>query len=135
MWNSVNWKIWYDSLIKPSWTPDASIISLIWTILYPIIFISFGIIFYRTWKKKVPRKVILPFVINLIANFAFTPILFNLQNLSLATLDILIIWATIVWGITLIWKFSKVLSLVQIPYLIWVSIATFLQLSITLANF
>lgn len=135
MWNSMNWKIWYSSLIKPNWTPDASTISLIWTILYPIIFISFGIIFYLAWKKKVPKKIILPFVINLIANFTFTPILFNLQNLSLATLDILIIWATIVWGITLIWKFSKVLALVQIPYLIWVSIAAFLQLSITLANF
>lgn len=76
----------------------------------------------------------MPFIINLAANIAFTPILFGLQNLTLASIDILIVLGTIIWGMAVIWKYSKTLALVQIPYLTWVSIATILQLSITLSN-
>lgn len=133
MW-SENWQEWYSSLSKPSWTPEPKTISLIWTILYPIIFISFGIIFYRVFKKKYPKKIALPFIINLLANFAFTPILFSLQNLTLASIDILIVLGTIIWGVAAIWKYSKALALAQIPYLIWVTIATTLQLSIAFTN-
>lgn len=129
-----NWESWYQALQKPSWTPAASTISTVWTILYPIIFISFGIIFYKAIKGKISFIVALPFVINLIANFAFTPILFGLKNLPLASFDIFIVWLTIVWGMVSIWRYSKILTLSQIPYLSWVTVATVLQLSITFLN-
>lgn len=134
MLKSWNWEGWYQTLEKPDWTPSASTIGTIWTILYPIILVTFGIVFYQAWKKKIPFLVALPFLINLFANFAFTPILFGIKNLPLASLDILIVWLTIVWGMISIWQHVKILALLQIPYLVWVSIATFLQLSITFLN-
>jgi len=134
MLESWDWQDWYQALQKPSWTLGPGTIGTIWTILYPIIFVSFGMVFYKAIKRKIPFEVALPFIINLIANFAFTPILFGLKNLNLATIDILIVWITIVWGMVLIWPYLKILALIQIPYLVWVSIATFLQLSITFLN-
>ena len=134
MLESWNWQAWYQALTKPSWTPSGETIGIIWSILYPIIFVTFGIIFYKVYKKKFKSYVATPFIINLLANFAFTPIQFGLKNLPLAALDILIVWITIIWGIKIVWKSSKILSLAQIPYLIWVTIATILQLSITLSN-
>jgi len=134
MWESWDWESWYQALKKPAWTPAASTISTIWTILYPIIFVTFGIIFYKAIKREIPFILTLPFIINLIANFAFTPILFGLKNLPFTSFDILIVWLTIVWGMVSIWPESKVLALLQIPYLTWVSIATVLQLSITFLN-
>ncbi len=134
MLKSWNWESWYAALDKPSWTPSGETIGTIWSILYPIIFVTFGIIFYKVYKKKFKSYLAAPFIINLLANFAFTPIQFGLKNLPLAALDILIVWITIVWGMKLIWKYSKILSLAQIPYLTWVSIATLLQLSITFSN-
>lgn len=134
MLKSWNWESWYAALNKPSWTPGGETIGTIWGILYPIIFITFGIIFYKILKRKIPKYVAMPFIINLFANFAFTPIQFGLKNLPLAALDILIVWITIVWGMKVVWKYSKILSLAQIPYLTWVTIATILQLSITFAN-
>ncbi|HUV42758.1 MAG TPA: TspO/MBR family protein [Patescibacteria group bacterium] len=134
MLTSWNWQDWYQALVKPSWTPTSGTISTIWTILYPLILITFTVIFYRLIKKEIVLIVALPFIINLIANFAFTPILFGLKNLPLASFDILVVWLTIVWGMVAIFPHSKILAFLQIPYLIWVSIATFLQLSITLMN-
>ncbi len=128
------WIDWYNSLAKPAWTPQPGTIGLIWQILYPVILISFGFVFVQAFRGKIPGLVALPFAINLVANLIFTPIQFGWRNLPLAAVDILIVWATIIWCIVAIWQHYKWVSLAQIPYLIWVSIATVLQLSITLSN-
>ncbi len=125
---------WYDALLKPSWTPEPATIGLVWQILYPIIFLTFGFVFVQALRKKVPMRAALPFAINLAANLVFTPIQFGLRNLPLASLDILIVWATILWMGAAIWKHYKWIAVAQVPYFVWVSIATVLQLAITWLN-
>lgn len=125
---------WYASLIRPSFAPPAAAFGIAWSILYPIIFITFGIVFWLAAKKKIPRLVALPFALNLLYNFAFSPIQFGLQNNLLAAADIILLLATLIWAIFAIWKHSKVLALAQIPYLLWVSFATVLQISVTVLN-
>jgi benzodiazapine receptor len=78
--------------------------------------------------------VALPFAINLVANLIFTPIQFGMRNLPLATVDILIVWATIIGCMVAVWPHSRWVALAQVPYFIWVSLATVLQLSITAMN-
>ena len=85
-------------------------------------------------RKKLPWRVAIPFAVNLIANLVFTPIQFGLRNLPLAAVDIVIVWATIIWAVIAIWKHHKWVALAQVPYFVWVSIATVLQLSITWSN-
>ncbi|MGN6547385.1 MAG: TspO/MBR family protein [Aureliella sp.] len=128
------WRQWYDALEKPSWTPEPATIGLIWQILYPIIFITFGIVFVQALRGRLPWRVALPFAINFLANVAFTPIEFGLRNLPLATVDILIVWVTIVWMMVAVWRHLWWIAVAQLPYLIWVSIATVLQISITWMN-
>lgn len=130
----MDWLTWYNSLAKPSWTPAPSTIGLIWQILYPIILITFGFVLVQAIRNRVPRRVTIPFAINLIANIIFTPIQFGLRDLPLASIDILIVWATIPWLAIAIWPYHRWVALAQIPYFIWVSIATVLQLSITVMN-
>ena len=125
---------WYQSLAKPGWTPDPATIGLVWQILYPIIFVTFAFVFVQAVRKKIGWRVALPFAINLVANLAFTPIQFGLRNLTLAALDILVVWATILWMIAAVWKHYRWVAIAQVPYLVWVSIATVLQLSITWMN-
>ena len=64
----------------------------------------------------------------------FTPIEFQLRNLPLASVDILIAWGTIVWMVVGIWPHYKWVAVAQVPYFVWVSIAMVLQLSITWMN-
>lgn len=130
----MSWMEWYQSLWKPSWTPSPSTIGLIWRILYPIIIISLGFVIVQAIRRRIPWKSTLPFLVNLAANLAFTPIQFGLRNLPLATVDILIVWGSILWMMATIWKHSRWIAVAQVPYLIWVSIATVLQISITIMN-
>jgi benzodiazapine receptor len=130
----MTWTEWYNSLAKPSWTPAPSTIGLIWSILYPIIFVTFGFVFLQAIRRKVPWRVTLPFVINLIANLLFMPFFSGLRNVPLAAIDIVIVWATIIWMSLVIWKHYKWVAVAQVPYFVWVSIATVLQLSMTWMN-
>lgn len=130
----MNWLDWYQSLEKPSWTPAPATIGFIWQILYPIIAISFGFVFLQAARRKVSWWVAAPFAINLVGNLLFTPIQFGLQNLLLASVDILIVWGTIVWMIFAVWRHYRWVAAAQVPYFVWVSIATVLQLSITAMN-
>ena len=128
---------WYSQLIKPSWAPPSFIFGPVWTFLYAIIFISFGAVFYKAFTKQIPWIVALPFVLNLIFNFAFTPIQFGLKNNLLASIDILLVVGTLVWALYAIWHASPELRwivYVNIPYLLWGTFATCLQLTITFLN-
>ena len=128
------WIDWYNSLVKPSWTPAPSTITLIWIILYPIILISFGFVFVQTFRCKVPRRLAVPFAVNLLANLLFMPIFSGLRSVPLAAVDIVIVWATIIWCVISVWPHYRWVALAQGPYFVWVSLATVLQLSITWMN-
>lgn len=125
---------WYQSLVKPSWTPQPSTIGTIWTILYPIIIVAYGYVVFRVFRGTAPKYVLLPIAINVVANLAFTPLLFGARNLWLAAIDILIVLGTIVWSMAAIWPYARLAAVALVPYLVWVSTATVLQLSITAAN-
>lgn len=128
---------WYSQLIKPTWAPPSWIFGPVWTVLYIIIAYTFGTVFYKVFTKQIPCIVALPFVLNLVFNAAFTPLQFGLKNNILAAVDILLVLATLVWALSVVWK--KVPSLrfvvyLNIPYLLWVMFATYLQLTITYLN-
>jgi tryptophan-rich sensory protein len=130
----MDWMTWYNSLAKPAWTPAPSTIGLIWQILYPIILASFGFVMVQASRGKISWLVALPFIINLIANLIFTPIQFGMRNMPLAAVDILIVWGTIIWMMAAIYRSYPIVAVAQLPYLIWVSIATVLQIAITTMN-
>ena len=130
----MSWMEWYNSLVKPEWTPEPATIGLVWQILYPIILVTFGFVFIQAMRRKIPWRAAFPFALNLAANLAFTPIQFGLRSLLLAAADILLVWGTILWMMFAIWKFYRWVAVAQIPYLVWVSIATVLQLSISWSN-
>lgn len=125
---------WYATLIKPSFAPPAWIFGPVWTVLYIIIAISFVRVFYLIVKGIVPRVVAVPFILNLVFNFAFTPLQFGLQNNYLAAADILLVLGTLIWMIIAIRPYSAKLALAQVPYLLWVTFATVLQLTVTWLN-
>jgi len=125
---------WYDTLAKPSWTPPASFIGTMWTILYPIIIVVFGYMVVRVIRGDAPTTLLVPIVLNAVTNIAFTPIQFGLKNLPLASLDILLVLATIIWCMVAFWPYSRIASLALTPYLLWVATASTLQLSITWMN-
>lgn len=128
---------WYSQLIKPSWAPPSWLFGPVWTVLYAIIAISYGTIFYKVITKQISWIVALPFILNLFFNFIFTPIQFGLKNNLLASIDILLVLATLIWALYSLWHALPELRwivYVNLPYLLWVTFATCLQLTITYLN-
>ncbi len=125
---------WYQKLIKPSWAPPSWLFGPVWTFLSILIAVSFGKVFLMAYKKEVAFIVALPFILNLIFNLVFTPIQFGLRNNLLAAVDIVLVLATLVWAMAAIWPHVRWVTYLQIPYLLWVSFATVLQLSVTFLN-
>ncbi len=125
---------WYSQLIKPSWAPPSWLFGPVWSVLYVLIAISFGNVFWLLWKGRITFLIALPFILNLVFNFSFTPLQFTLQNNFLAALDILLVLSTLIWGMIVIYPYAPWITYIQIPYLLWVSFATILQLTITFLN-
>jgi benzodiazapine receptor len=137
---------WYQSIIRPDWAPPAWLFGPVWTVLYAIIAVTFDKVFYDAVQGRIPWMVALPFALNLVFNFAFTPLQFGLRNNLLAAIDILLVLGTLIWALYALYSYGLRLHIetgaptyawivyANIPYLLWVSFATVLQLTILYLN-
>lgn len=125
---------WYLNLVKPSFAPPSWVFGPVWAVLYTVIFITYSYIAIMIIKGIFPKRLLIPLILNLVSNVIFSPIQFGLQNNLLAAIDISIILGTLIWLISMLLPYSKVLALAQIPYLLWVSFATILQYTILWLN-
>jgi tryptophan-rich sensory protein len=124
----------YAELLKPAFAPPAWVFAPVWSILYLIIAASFGYVIYLFYAKRISFIVLLPFLLNLFFNLIFTPLQFGLKNLPLATLDIFLVLATLMWAMFAIFPIARWVAYVNIPYFLWVAFATVLQSTITWMN-
>lgn len=131
MGNAYNW---YQTLLRPTWAPPSWLFGPVWTVLYAIIAYTFGMVFYKVWQGELPYIVAFPFVLNLIFNFAFTPLQFGLKNNLYAAVDIALVLITLVWAFIIIWPHMRWVVYANIPYLLWVCFATVLQFTVTYLN-
>lgn len=125
---------WYQQLVRPSWSPPSWLFGPVWTFLYVLIAVSFFKVFQLTFQKRISFIIALPFILNLIFNFAFTPLQFGLRNNFLAAIDIILVLGTLIWAMIAIYPHQRWITFMQFPYLLWVSFATVLQLTITYLN-
>ncbi len=127
----------YTQFIRPAWSPPSWIFGPVWSVLYTVIAISFGTVFYQAFTRKISWVVALPFALNLLFNLLFTPIQFGLKNNLLASIDILLVVGTLIWALYAIWHAAPNLRWIvyaNIPYLLWGTFATCLQVTITYLN-
>lgn len=125
---------WYSRLIKPIWAPPAWLFGPVWTVLYAIIAVTYTTVFYKVITGKLPWILLIPFILNLLFNFIFTPIQFGLKNNFLASIDIVLVLVTLIWALAVIYPYEKWITYANVPYLCWVAFATVLQITITYLN-
>jgi tryptophan-rich sensory protein len=125
---------WYASLVKPAWAPPSWLFGPVWTVLYAIITVSFGYVFYQTLLGRLPFWVALPFFLNVIFNIAFTPLQFGLQNNLYASIDVLLVVISLAWALWAIYPYAAWVTYANIPYLAWGIFASVLQITITYLN-
>jgi len=124
---------WYDSLNKPSFNPPSYLFGPVWTALYILMGVSMFLI-WNTPKTELRQKALAIFGIQLFFNFWWSILFFSFYTVFLSLIDILIMWFLIIYMISLFKKIKPVAAYLQIPYLLWVSFATVLNISIWYLN-
>lgn len=124
---------WFNSLQKPSFQPPDKLFGLAWTTLY----ILMGISLYLIWKSpltKLRKTALWVFGIQLFFNFWWSILFFSFHSLFLSIIDISIMWMLILYMIVLFRKVNPSAGYINIPYLLWVSFAAVLNISIWVLN-
>ena len=124
---------WYQSLVKPTWTPPGWVFPVVWTLLY----IMMGVAAWLVWKQKGFIAASLPlsfFILQLVLNGLWTVFFFGLKSPGLALVDIAFLWAAILATVIMFWIRQPLAGILLLPYLLWVSFASALNYSIWRLN-
>lgn len=122
---------WYVTLNKPVFSPPNFLFGPVWTTLYVLMGIALYLILVSNKKKEHAIKI---FLLQLFLNLLWSLVFFGLHNILLAFVVILLLWAAIFQNIRVFLKISKTAGQLLIPYILWVSFAALLNLSIFLLN-
>lgn len=125
---------WYAELIKPSFSPPNWVFGPVWVVLYLLMGVSVYLIWKEGTKKKRVKIALFYFLIQLFFNFLWSAVFFGLHQPLLAFVDIILLFGAIILTMVKFNKISKVAFYLLIPYLVWVSFATILNVSIVFLN-
>lgn len=122
----------YKTLNRPPLSPPGFIFPVVWTILY----ILMGISFYKiiNSKSKYIEEAKLIYYIQLIANALWTPIFFGFKQYFLAFTWLLMILVFVIFMVTIFYKINKKSAYLQIPYIIWLLFAAYLNFGVFILN-
>ena len=125
---------WLGSLGQIDLTPTPQMVAVIWAILYPLLVVADGFIFVQILRRKIAPRTALPIFLNLLLNAAFTPLAVTNHYLVASVIDLVLVLATAIWVIGSVWSKYRWVGLAQTPYLLWITMATMLQIQIGLAH-
>jgi translocator protein len=126
---------WYaEELIKPELTPPGFVFGIVWTILYILMGVSLFLLVTKDLKLKEVRIAVSLFFIQLILNFSWSYLFFGLEDPLAGFVCIILLWIFILLTILFSYRIDKRASYLLVPYIIWVTFATFLNWQIMVLN-
>lgn len=124
---------WYKNLTKPPYTPPSSYFPIAWGVLYTLMTISFFIVLSKP-NSNDKYKAIYLFLIQLVFNFVWSYVFFELKLINIALLDVILLLIALCFTIWYFFKVSKIAGFLLIPYFLQVIFAIYLNLGILLLN-
>lgn len=121
----------YSDMVKPPLSPPGIVFPIVWTILYILMGISY---FLATKDNEENKELDQIYLLQLLVNFMWPIIFFVLEMYFTAFLWIILLLILVIVMIKELLKANKISGYLQIPYLIWLLFATYLNLGITLLN-
>lgn len=125
---------WYAQLTKPSLNPPSWVFGPVWTTLYVLMGIAAFLVWKKGWDRKDVRKALAVFGLQLVLNAAWSIVFFGLKTPPWAFLNLVLMWLAIVWTMVLFYKISKPTLWLLLPYILWVTFASYLNYSIWMLN-
>ena len=121
---------WYKALDKPSWTPPDWLFGPVWSALYLMIAVAGWLV----WTTLGMSGLLVLWGANLILNAMWSWLFFGIRRMDLAFVDVVMMWLAIAAFIVLASATVPLAALLFVPYLVWVTIASALNLSVWRRN-
>lgn len=124
---------WYDTINRPSWNPPRWLFRPAWTVMYTLMAVA-G---WLTWEAAGTGEAALPlglFVAQLVANALWSALFFGLKRMDLALAEVLVFWALILATLLAMRPVSPEAATLMIPYLLWVTFASYLTFTLWRLN-
>ena len=130
---SIQAKSFYSQLAQPYWAPPPGVFGPVWTILFAFMGISAWLV-WRSGGFRANQRALTLFMLQLALNALWSWLFFAWHQGVLALADVLVLWLFIVATIVSFWRVSPLAGALLIPYLLWVSFASALNLSLWQLN-
>lgn len=127
-------KGWYVALNKPGFTPPNWAFPVAWTTLYILIAIAAYLVWKRRDSTRVYKTALAIYIFQLLLNFCWSIVFFGMHMIFGGLVIIIALLVFIILNIAWFGRFSKVAAWLLVPYLLWVSYATLLNISIYILN-
>lgn len=127
-----NFTAFYEQIQKPALSPPAIVFPIVWTILYLLMGISSYLIYTSYAENK--QEALTLYGIQLLLNFFWPILFFGLQAYLISFLWLILLWVVIILMIRQFYIAVPVAAYLQIPYLLWITFAGYLNLMIFLLN-
>ena len=125
---------WYSTLAKPSFSPPNWVFAPAWTLLYILMGLGAALVWQKGLQNPPVRTALVVFLVQLILNMLWSALFFGLRSPLYGLVDILFLWIMILVTIAQFSKVSTPAAALLIPYVLWVTFATGLNLGIFLLN-
>ena len=125
---------WYAAINKPAWNPPNWIFGPVWTILFILMGIALWLIWEKGLDKIQVRTAVNIFSAQLVLNIVWSLLFFGLHSPFWAFIEIIALWLMILWTIIAFYRLDKTAGLILIPYILWVSFASFLNFTVMRLN-
>lgn len=122
----------YKELLLPKYAPPGYLFPIVWTILYILMGIASYLVYQSNDEDK--NKVLLLYGMQLVMNFIWPILFFNLHAYLLSTVWLLLLFALVIIVTYLFFKINHIAGYLMIPYVLWLSFALYLNFNIFLLN-
>ena len=126
-------QIYTQTVVKPPLSPPAIVFPIVWGILFALMGIGAARIYLATPSADRSKSLLL-FLLQLAFNFFWSIIFFSLQAFGFALIWLVLLWVLILCMVRAFWKVDKIAALLQIPYLLWVTFAAYLNFGVWRLN-
>ena len=125
---------WYRGLAQPRWAPPDAAFGAIWTVVFALTSLAGVTAWRRTPDRASGDWLIGLFALNGFLNIVWSLLFFRLHRPDWAQIEVVALWASIVVLIFVCRRYSTIAALLLVPYLIWVSIASVLNVEVVQLN-
>ena len=117
---------WYAALEKPAFQPPGWVFGVMWTALYTMLGIALAAIWNEP-RSPLRRTALILFFVQLVLNFAWSPIFFGAQMIDVALVTILVMLILATATANMFRRIRPVAGWLMLPYLLWLCVATALN--------